>query len=192
MISALITSLKTGSSANMIWASEKFGNPFYNYARMFKDKMFMTTLGNTFFYLIIQVPIMLVLAILLEQLAGQLVRVKRRILCPIYFEIVVDHDAAALAKVLIELLPQLFPHHIEGNRRLRPFRVTDTDDLRRLENAAFRKPLVRRYTQIWVAYRRLPITGGGGLHIDGYHRQMPVERRQRPGKSHLFLVDVYP
>ena len=60
MIAAFITSLKTGSSANMIWASEKFGNPFYNYTRMFKDKMFMTTLKNTFFYLIVQVPIMLV------------------------------------------------------------------------------------------------------------------------------------
>ena len=68
MIAAFITSLKTGSSANMIWASEKFGNPFYNYTRMFKDKMFMTTLKNTFFYLIVQVPIMLVLAILLAQL----------------------------------------------------------------------------------------------------------------------------
>ena len=71
MIAAFITSLKTGSSANMIWASEKFGNPFYNYTRMFKDKMFMTTLKNTFFYLIVQVPIMLVLAILLAQLLNK-------------------------------------------------------------------------------------------------------------------------
>ena len=47
MIAAFITSLKTGSSANMIWASEKFGNPFYNYTRMFKDKMFMRTPSST-------------------------------------------------------------------------------------------------------------------------------------------------
>ncbi|MBP3210272.1 MAG: sugar ABC transporter permease [Oscillospiraceae bacterium] len=64
MISALITSFKTGSSANMKWAEPWY----YNYLRMFKDRMFMTSLKNTFFYLIIQVPIMLVLAILLAQL----------------------------------------------------------------------------------------------------------------------------
>ena len=64
MFAALITSFKTGSSANMKWAS-----PWsYNYMRMFKDRMFMTSLKNTFFYLIIQVPIMLILAILLAQL----------------------------------------------------------------------------------------------------------------------------
>ncbi len=64
MFSALITSFKTGSSANMKWAE-----PWYNnYLRMFKDKTFITSLKNTFFYLIIQVPVMLVLAILLAQL----------------------------------------------------------------------------------------------------------------------------
>jgi lactose/L-arabinose transport system permease protein len=35
---------------------------------MFQDKIFITTLGNTYLYLIVQVPIMLVLAILLAQL----------------------------------------------------------------------------------------------------------------------------
>lgn len=64
MVNALLVSFKTGSSANMKWA-----NPLtYNYARMFQDKMFMTSVGNTFLYLAIQVPIMLVLAILLAQL----------------------------------------------------------------------------------------------------------------------------
>ena len=64
MFSALIMSFKTGSSANMKWAT-----PWYNnYLRMFKDKTFITALKNTFLYLIIQVPIMLVLAILLAQL----------------------------------------------------------------------------------------------------------------------------
>ena len=64
MIAALITSFKTGSSANMKWAE-----PWYNnYARMFKDKTFITSLKNTFLYLIIQVPVMLVLAMLLAQL----------------------------------------------------------------------------------------------------------------------------
>ena len=64
MIQAFLMSLKTGSSANMTWASPLT----YNYARMFQDKLFMTSVKNTFLYLIIQVPIMLVLAMLLAQL----------------------------------------------------------------------------------------------------------------------------
>ncbi|RKM62378.1 sugar ABC transporter permease [Butyrivibrio sp. CB08] len=64
MVRALITSFKTGSSANLQWADPLI----YNYKRMFQDKMFMRSVGNTFLYLIIQVPIMLILAILLAQL----------------------------------------------------------------------------------------------------------------------------
>ena len=64
IIQAVITSFKTGSSANMQWA-----NPFaYNYTRMFQDAVFKRSIGNTFLYLIFEVPIMLVLAILLAQL----------------------------------------------------------------------------------------------------------------------------
>ena len=43
-------------------------NGVANYARIFKDKTFQQCLFNTFFYFVIQVPIMLVLAILLAQL----------------------------------------------------------------------------------------------------------------------------
>ena len=64
IIQAVFTSLKTGSSANMQWA-DPLG---YNYARMFQDKLFLRSVGNTFLYLIIEVPIMLILAILLAQL----------------------------------------------------------------------------------------------------------------------------
>jgi len=64
MIQAFITSFKTGSSAAMTWAEPIL----YNYQRMLKDTMFKTAMGNTFLYLIIQVPIMLVLAIFLAQL----------------------------------------------------------------------------------------------------------------------------
>lgn len=64
MISAFLMSLKTGSSANMQWNEPIFNN----YVRMFSDKLFLRSVGNTFLYLIIQVPIMLVLAILLAQL----------------------------------------------------------------------------------------------------------------------------
>ena len=66
IIQAVITSFKTGSSANMQWA-----NPLtYNYTRMFQDAVFKRSIGNTFLYLIIEVPIMLVLAILLAQLSN--------------------------------------------------------------------------------------------------------------------------
>lgn len=64
MIQALIISFQTGSSANLQWLS-----PFsYNYTRMFQDQLFLRSVGNTFLYLIIQVPIMLIVAVLLAQL----------------------------------------------------------------------------------------------------------------------------
>ena len=63
MFQALLMSMKTGSSANMKWAPLLF-----NYKRMFADKLFLRSVGNTFLYLIIQVPIMLILAILLAQI----------------------------------------------------------------------------------------------------------------------------
>ncbi len=64
IIKAFITSLKTGSSAAMVWNEPLFNN----YIRMFQDKLFVRSIGNTFLYLAIQVPIMLILAILLAQL----------------------------------------------------------------------------------------------------------------------------
>ena len=39
-----------------------------NYTRMFKDTVFMQSVKNTFFYLIIQVPIMLILALILASI----------------------------------------------------------------------------------------------------------------------------
>ncbi len=64
IIQAFITSFKTGSSANMEWSEPLL----YNFTRMFKDQIFLRSVGNTFLYLIIQVPIMLVLALLLAYL----------------------------------------------------------------------------------------------------------------------------
>ena len=61
MIQALILSLRTGKGTVLHWAS-----PFwYNFARLFQDPTFKMTVENTFIYLIIQVPIMLVLAMIL-------------------------------------------------------------------------------------------------------------------------------
>ena len=58
-VKALITSFQTGAGLNMQWAG------FENYARVFKDKTFIQSLKNCIVYLIIQVPIMLVLALVL-------------------------------------------------------------------------------------------------------------------------------
>ncbi len=64
IIQALITSFKTGKGVNI-----KFADPLiYNYQRMLQDVIFKTSMKNTFLYLIIEVPIMLILAILLAQL----------------------------------------------------------------------------------------------------------------------------
>ena len=62
MIRAFIISLETGAGANMRFTG------FSNYKRILADKVFLQSIGNTFLYLIIQVPIMLVLAILLAQM----------------------------------------------------------------------------------------------------------------------------
>ena len=62
MIQAFILSLQTGLGVNL-----KFGG-LANYARILKDPTFRGTLFNTFFYLIIQVPIMLVLALALASM----------------------------------------------------------------------------------------------------------------------------
>lgn len=64
MIRAFIISLQTGAGTNM-----RFADPiFSNYKRILADKVFQQSIANTFLYLIIQVPIMLILAILLAQL----------------------------------------------------------------------------------------------------------------------------
>ncbi len=62
MFRAFILSLQTGTGKNM-----KFTG-ISNYTRILADKVFQKSIGNTFLYLIIQVPIMLILAILLAQL----------------------------------------------------------------------------------------------------------------------------
>ena len=64
IIQAIFTSFKKGSPAKMTWAEPLT----YNYARMFQDKLFLRAVGNTFLYLIVEVPIMLILAIVLAQI----------------------------------------------------------------------------------------------------------------------------
>ncbi len=62
MIQALLLSFKTGSGAKLNW------NGITNYVRMFQDKIFMQALFNNFIYLIVQVPIMLILALILASM----------------------------------------------------------------------------------------------------------------------------
>ncbi len=64
MVRAFLLSLQTGTGANMRYADPIFNN----YKRILADKVFQQSIGNTFLYLFIQVPIMLLLAILLAQL----------------------------------------------------------------------------------------------------------------------------
>ena len=64
MIQAFVLSLQTGRGIRL-----NFADPiWYNYTRLIDDEIFRQTLGNTFFYLIIQVPIMLILALVLANL----------------------------------------------------------------------------------------------------------------------------
>lgn len=64
MAQALVLSLKTGKGTRL-----NFAEPlWYNYQRLFSDDIFKLTLTNTFIYLIVQVPVMLVLALILANL----------------------------------------------------------------------------------------------------------------------------
>ncbi len=62
MIRAFILSLQKGKGVQYQFAG------LFNYARILKDATFRATLFNTFFYLIIQVPVMLILALALASM----------------------------------------------------------------------------------------------------------------------------
>jgi lactose/L-arabinose transport system permease protein len=62
MIQALLLSFQSGIAANLRFAGIR------NYFRLFQDKIFMSSVVNVFTYLIFQVPIMLVLALILASI----------------------------------------------------------------------------------------------------------------------------
>ncbi len=62
MIQALILSFQSGMGANLHFIG------FDNYIRLFKDPIFLTTVKNTVIYLLIQVPVMIILALFLSVL----------------------------------------------------------------------------------------------------------------------------
>lgn len=64
MIQAYLLSFKMGKGNDLKPAAPIFAN----YTRMFTDTVFTQSIKNTFFYLIIQVPIMLVLALILASI----------------------------------------------------------------------------------------------------------------------------
>ena len=59
MIQAFFMSFQSGIGNNQVWSG------LSNYKRLLEDKVFQTALVNNFVYLIVQVPIMLVLALVL-------------------------------------------------------------------------------------------------------------------------------
>ena len=61
-LKALITSFQSGTGTNLSFSG------FANYVRVFQDDVFVQSLKNCVFYLIIQVPVMLVLAMFLASL----------------------------------------------------------------------------------------------------------------------------
>jgi lactose/L-arabinose transport system permease protein len=62
MFQALLMSLQSGTGTNLKFVGLE------NYARLFKDPTFLTTVKNTVIYLIIQVPVMILLALFLSVL----------------------------------------------------------------------------------------------------------------------------
>ena len=62
MLQAILLSFKRGNGRNEKWLG------LQNYLRLFKDRTFRECLFNTVFYFLIQVPIMLVLALILAQM----------------------------------------------------------------------------------------------------------------------------
>ncbi|MFF2483093.1 carbohydrate ABC transporter permease [Paenibacillus sp. NPDC058071] len=62
MIQALVMSFQSGTGTNLSFVGTD------NYVRLFKDSTFLVTLKNTFIYLIVQVPLMIVLALFISVL----------------------------------------------------------------------------------------------------------------------------
>ncbi|GHU24931.1 lactose ABC transporter permease [Spirochaetia bacterium] len=62
MISSFILSLRSGFGLNMHFSGAR------NYARLFQDSTFLSSVANVFIYFLIQVPIMLLLALILASI----------------------------------------------------------------------------------------------------------------------------
>ncbi len=65
MLQAFVLSLQSGLGNNLQYTGVK------NYLRLFQDDMFLTSVGNVFVYLIFQVPVMLLLALILASILNK-------------------------------------------------------------------------------------------------------------------------
>ncbi len=65
MMQALVLSLQSGLGNNLRFTGLK------NYLRLFQDEIFLTSVGNVFVYLIFQVPVMLLLALVLASILNK-------------------------------------------------------------------------------------------------------------------------
>lgn len=62
MLQALILSFQTGTGSNLTFTG------FDNYSRLLSDKTFIVSVKNTFIYLLVQVPLMIILALFISVL----------------------------------------------------------------------------------------------------------------------------
>ncbi|NQX43728.1 sugar ABC transporter permease [Paenibacillus tritici] len=62
MLQALILSFQTGTGSNLTFTG------FDNYTRLLSDQTFITSVKNTFIYLLVQVPLMIILALFISVL----------------------------------------------------------------------------------------------------------------------------
>lgn len=65
MVASFVTSLQTGRGAQLTFSG------FDNYARLFSDPVFLQAVGNTLLYLVFQVPIMIILALVFATLLNR-------------------------------------------------------------------------------------------------------------------------
>jgi lactose/L-arabinose transport system permease protein len=65
MVQAFVLSLQSGLGNNLRFTGIR------NYARLFQDSVFLSSVANVFLYLIIQVPVMLILALILASILNQ-------------------------------------------------------------------------------------------------------------------------
>ncbi|MDR3334024.1 MAG: sugar ABC transporter permease, partial [Treponema sp.] len=65
MVQAFMLSLQSGLGNNLRFSGIR------NYARLFQDSTFLASVANVFEYLIVQVPIMLILALVLATILNQ-------------------------------------------------------------------------------------------------------------------------
>lgn len=115
MIEAFLLSLQKGKANNLTWTGLR------NYERLLSDQTFLAALENTLFYLVVQMPVMLILALLLAVLVND-PRIKGR---GIYRTLIFLPAATSLASCSIVFL-RLFANDGYINTLLQDLGLIDT------------------------------------------------------------------